>query len=383
LEYSPLSRHERGQLWLRLGLRLIIALCGVSLVVFAGPPLLSLLLPFVLALVLAWLLNPAIRFFQSRLGGSRSIWSAALLFALFSLAGGLLFLLSYNIFRELRSLVDNWQTIWSGTLDALTLIGSWLDRLFAYLPVEVLDWLHALAAQFLEWTQALIPTVLSAAASGAGSAAMKLPSFAVAFLVFIMAGYFITADYPHLRYLAAQHMSPDTLGLLRFIKHTASTAFGGYLKAQLILSSGVFFILLAGFTLTGQSYAFLLALFLAALDFIPIIGAGTVMLPWAALSLFTRDVRSAVALLVIWGVIALFRRVSEPRVVGNQTGLSPILSLVSIYVGMRLAGVWGMILGPVVFLVVIHICRSGVFDGLSADVKLAVRDIKSILNGPV
>ena len=142
---------------------------------------------------------------------------------------------------------------------------------------------------------------------------------------------------------------------------------------------GVFFILLAGFTLTGQSYALLLALLLAVLDFIPIVGAGTVMVPWAVVCLFTRDLRTAVELLVIWGAIALFRRVGEPKVVGNQTGLSPILSLVSIYVGMKLAGVAGMILGPVVFLVVLNVCRAGVFDGPVADVKLAVRDIRAIL----
>ena len=112
-----------------------------------------------------------------------------------------------------------------------------------------------------------------------------------------------------------------------------------------MLSVGVFFILLVGFILTRQSYGLLLALGLAVLDFIPIVGAGTVMVPWAVIALFTRDYVTAVNLMLIWGVIALFRRVMEPKFVGNQTGLSPILSLFSIYVGMKIAGVLGMIWG--------------------------------------
>ena len=379
MDRGELSWRERGRLWLRLGLRCVLALAAAAFLILAGPGLLSLLFPFVLALLLAWLLNPALRFLQKRVGASRSVWALVLLGLLFVLTGGLLFTLSYNIFVELRALVENWQSIWAGFLAVLEQIGGWSDRFFSYLPAEVVAWRATLLDKLIRWLQNLIPALLSSAAAGAGAAAIKVPSFLVAFLVFIMASYFIMADYPHIRYLALERMNADTLGLLRFIKHTAAAAFGGYVRAQFILSVGVFFILLVGFTLTGRNYALLLALLLAVLDFIPIVGAGTVMLPWAVVCLFAREVRTAVELLVIWGVIALFRRVGEPKVVGNQTGLSPILSLVSLYVGMKLAGVDGMILGPVVFLVVLNICRAGVFDGLTADLRLAVRDIRAIL----
>ena len=379
MEHGELTWRDRGRLWLRLGLRAVLTLSVIAVLSLAGPRILSLLFPFVLALVLAWLLNPAIRFLQKSVGASRNLSALLLLVLLFTLAGGALFLLSYNIFSELKALVENWQSIWSGFLAVFEQIGRWADRFFAYLPDEVVSWSRALITRLVDWAQKLIPDLLSNLAGHAGSAAMKVPSFVVAFIVFVMASYFIMADYPHIRYLAMERMSPDTVGLLRFIKHTATAAFGGYVKAQLILSIGVFFILLVGFALVGQSYAVLLALLLAVMDFIPIIGAGTVMLPWAALSLFIHDLRTGVELLVIWGVIALFRRVGEPKVVGNQTGLSPILSLLSIYVGMQLAGVAGMILGPVVFLVVINICQAGVFDNLAADVKLAVRDVRAIL----
>ncbi len=376
---EELSWHDRGRLWIRLGIRLILTLVVAAFLVLAGPYLLSLLFPFVLALLLAWMLNPAVRFIQKRIGISRRVLSLLLILLLFALAGGLLFVATYNIVIEIRNLINNWQAIWGGFLLALEQIGGFTDRFFTYLPPEVGVWTENLMTKLVEWLQTVIPTLLSGVAAGAGSWAMKVPSFAVGTIVFIMGSYFITADYPHIRYLVVERMSADTLGLLRFIKHTAAAALGGYVKAQFILSVGVFFILIIGFSIIGQSYAFLLALLLAVMDFIPIIGAGTVMVPWAVISLFTDDLRTAVELMVIWGVILLFRRIGEPKAVGNQTGLSPVLSLVSIYVGMQVAGVGGMIFGPVVFLVVINVCKAGVFDGLVADVKLALKDTRALL----
>ncbi len=156
-------------------------------------------------------------------------------------------------------------------------------------------------------------------------------------------------------------------------------AFGGYLKAQLLLSLGVFCILLLGFLITGQRYAFLMALGLAVIDFIPLLGAGTVMVPWAGIALLTRQFTLSVEIIVIWGVIAVYRQVAEPKIVGDQTGLPPILSLISIYVGMKTGGVIGMIVGPILALIGLNLVRGGILDGLWRDVWAAGRDIAAIL----
>ena len=224
------------------------------------------------------------------------------------------------------------------------------------------------------------PTALLSAAKAATDWAMRVPEFLLALVVFVMASYFLTADYPYHRTRAVQHLDESLLRFLQQVKVTALAAFGGYLRAELLLSVGVFFILLGGFLLVGQNYALLLALGLAILDFIPIIGSGTVMVPWAVVALFTRDFSTAVYLMVIWGVVAMFRRVAEPRFVGDQTGLSPILSLVGIYVGMKVAGVAGMILGPILILVVLNLVGLGIFQGFWMDVTAAARDITAILS---
>ena len=115
------------------------------------------------------------------------------------------------------------------------------------------------------------------------------------------------------------------------------------------------------------------------MDFIPIIGAGTVMVPWAVVDLALGNIRESIELMVIWGLIALFRRVGEPKVVGDQTGLPPVVSLISIYVGMQLAGVLGMILGPVVCMVALNVFRLGIFNPVLEDIRLAAADLSAFL----
>ena len=87
----------------------------------------------------------------------------------------------------------------------------------------------------------------------------------------------------------------------------------------------------------------------------------------------------AAQLMVIWGIIALFRRLGEPKILGDQTGLSPILSLVGIYVGMLLGGVLGMIVGPLLLLVFINLTKLGIFSPVMADLSAAASDVAAIL----
>ena len=379
MERRELSGKERGRLWIRIGIRLLLAAAALLLLFLAVPPLFSLFMPFVLALVMAWLLNPLVRWLHRKLKISRKVISLLLIVLVFGVVGGLLFWFIYGIGSEIYSLVSNWDSVRMAITSGLDVLGGYFERFFALLPADVAGWLDDLYAQLMVWLKDVVPTLLASVGKRAGNIAMGLPSGVVAAIVFLMASYFITADYPGIRFWATERMSPGVHSFLSRVRRVAMGAFGGYVKAQLILSLAVFFILLIGFTIIGQGYALLLALLFAVMDFIPIIGSGTVMVPWAVISLVIGDYRKALELMIIWGFICLFRRVAEPKVVGDQTGLSPILSLISIYVGMRLAGVLGMVFGPVVVLILINIWKMDVLSGARRDWKTAVNDIRALL----
>ena len=386
MEHMPLTWQARGQLWLRLGLRAALMLGGAALVIWVGLPLLSLLSPFVLALVFAWALDPAVRWLQRKTHGSRKVISLVLVVLVFAVLFGVLFGLGWMAVDQVRSLFNNRDSLLDELLDGvLSLVNSvqrWLGGLSGVVPDEVLTTSEDLMNALLGWVQELdLSGWLAELAGRAPSMAANVSGFAVALVVFMMASYFITGDYPRLRFEVTDRVPTVARDFFRSVKKIFMSAFGGYIKSELILSAGVFLILAAGFLLMRQPYGLLLAFGLAVLDFIPIIGAGTVLVPWAVIDMVLAQFGEAAALMAVWGVIVVFRRVAEPKVLGDQTGLSPILSLVGIYLGMRVGGVLGMVIGPLLLLVFVNLSKLGIFRPTLRDLSLAASDIHAILRG--
>lgn len=377
---GQLSWRARGALWLRLGVRLVLAAAVVFLALRFGRTAISLFAPFLLALGVAAALEVPIRWIQKRSRCPRGMLALLLILALLGLLGGGLYLLGHMAVEELVSLAENRNALLQAAKDLLAEIDRIMWDLAEMLPFPVV----LPEKGVLDWVISALPDAvpdLGNIADYVGEKAATVSSFLLALVFFLLAAYFLTADYPALRKKAVERMDRRTLRFCRQVRGAAMGAFGGYLKAQVVLSVGVFFILLGGFLLVRQEYSFLLALGLAVLDFIPLLGAGTGMVPWAVVSFLTGNYTTGIQVLVIWGLVTLFRRVMEPKIVGNQTGLSPVLSLISIYVGMRLGGVLGMILGPILVLVCINLGRLGVFDGVRRDLCAAVNDTAAILSG--
>lgn len=374
-----LTGTQRGSLWVRLGIRLLGLLLAVLAILYLLPPFWDLFAPFVLAFLLAWMLNPVVRLIQTKVGLGRRLISLLLVLAvLFAIGWGMTAIVG-NLIGEVTSLMDNWQGIWTEVQASLNDLEVLVSDTFHLHPDALWSHIDPMLDNLLLWVQTELSTHAGSWATTLGTVAMKLPTFGIAFIVFIMGSYFIMADYPSIRYRLSQSLSPKSNEFLQHLKDTVLTAFGGYIRAQLLLSLGVMIILLIGFTLLGEPYGVLMAIVFSIVDFIPIVGAGTFMVPWAVVDVVLGDYQHAALLMVIWGIICLFRRVAEPKAVGSQTGLSPILSLISIYVGMILGGVVGMILGPVFCLVVINLHQSGLFDGVIGDVRLALQDVGDLM----
>ena len=377
-EERKLSWPERGRLWGRLGIRLALTALALALLWAVGLPLLSLCAPFVAALITAAILHPLVRRLQ-RVGVPRKLSTLVILLLLFGLVGVGIGYLGYAAGLELVTLVQNWNGLLASLQDTLEQIEVMFAQFWTMIPAQLTATVEATTARLLEWLGSTVPSLVTLTLEVTTQKARGVPDFVLALIIYIMACYMLTVDYPYLRSRAAQHTHQRLLRFLCQVRDTALSAFGGYLRAEFLLSVVVFFILLAGFFLIGQPYGLLLALVLAVMDFIPIIGAGTVMVPWAVIDLFMGSWFHAVELLVIWGVIALFRRVGEPKFVGDQTGLSSIASLISIYVGWRLAGVVGMIFGPTIALIALNLIKLGIFEGVRLDLAAAAGDIMAIL----
>jgi len=380
MEPIQLTWKQRGELWLRLGVRAMLLVLALLALRYGVMPALSLLSPFVLALVLSWMLNPLVRWLQKKLSVSRGVITMALLILFFGIVGGVLWALTWMAVEQVQALFQNWEAVVDGILSSMDQVLAWFGSLSDLLPGEAYDAGERLGQLLENWVRDIdISGWLKMVADRAPSLVGQVSAFVVATIVFLMATYFITADYPRLRFFITDRVPAPARSFCREVRRIFMEAFGGYLKSQMIISFVVFVILALGFFAIGQPYGLLLALGFAVLDFIPIIGSGTIMVPWAVVDIIVGDYTHAVQLMVIWGIIALFRRLGEPKILGDQTGLSPILSLVGIYVGMLVGGVLGMIVGPLLLLVLINLAKLGIFSPVMGDLSAAASDAAAIL----
>lgn len=372
----PLSSGHRLWLWARLAIRAAIFV-GLLLVVFlAGPPLLPLCMPFLLALFFTWLTEPLLRFFHTRCKLPRGVGAILLILLLTGALGGLVAALVWRGWTELSALLENWEDLWYTFQHGYFQLSHTMDKWLAYLPQQTQETIWGLSDRLLAWLEELVYSL----APRTTSAVRSISSFVLAFLFFLIAWFFTAADYPHLRQLAHQRLPASVRRIAHQGKSAFGAAFGGYVKAEVLVSLGVTAILLVGFLLMGQPYWVLLAVVLGILDFIPIIGSGTVMVPWGIALLALGHWERGLAMLAVWGVVCLFRRMVEPKIVGDQTGLHPLLSLFAIYVGMKIGGVLAMILAPVLLLMLRNLWRAGMFHATAADLAMVCRDLGAILH---
>jgi sporulation integral membrane protein YtvI len=140
------------------------------------------------------------------------------------------------------------------------------------------------------------------------------------------------------------------------------SALFGYIRAQLILMSMTFIELNIGLAIAGVKHSILVAAIISLIDALPILGSGSILIPWSAFSFLMGNFELGVALLVIYVVVLVVRQFVEPKVLGQQIGLHPLITLVAMYSGLKLFGFAGLIIGPVSFLLIKNIA-SGVLKG--------------------
>ena len=156
---------------------------------------------------------------------------------------------------------------------------------------------------------------------------------------------------------------------------------GGYFLAQFKIMFMVALILLAGFVVLGVRYAFLLAILIAMLDFLPLFGTGTVLLPWAVVKLLSGEYMLAAGLALLYLVSQVARQMVQPKIVGDSMGLPPLLTLVLLYIGFKVRGISGMILAVPLGILGMKLYEYGMFDSLIENVRLLAEEIERIRRG--
>lgn len=319
--------------------------------------LLAIFLPFLIAFLLAAATHPAAKRFAARTGFSQKATAAVFTLLSLLLLGTAVYLLFSRALLELQNFITHLMQEESALQAKFTQFFDFFRHLFSRLPVEfsgIFSWLQHyiedpqafLAAQMRNWLAGIsegIPSLVM-------SLLRALPSAVLFFLVTIIACFYFSVEYEAVLAFLPRLLPHSWRERLPGISAKVRAAAGQYLRAYCLLFLITFGELFLGFLLLRVEYVFILALLVALLDFLPIFGVGTVLLPWAVFSLFTGNTPLGIGLLVLYAVITVLRQVIEPHLVGKSLGLHPILMLIALYAGLKIFGIVGVFAGPALIL---------------------------------
>ena len=173
-----------------------------------------------------------------------------------------------------------------------------------------------------------------------------MPDSALSLGTAVLSGYMISAKLPKIKLWLVRRLSREKLRPLVDAWKRMKHAVWGWLLAQCKLMGVTFVILLLGFVLLRIPYAVFWALGVSLVDAFPVLGTGTVLLPWSLVCLLQGDSPRAIGILGIYIAASLIRSALEPKLVGRHLGLDPLITLMALYAGYKLWGIGGMILAP-------------------------------------
>lgn len=375
------SQEPRWRYCLRLLLNIVIPASGWILALSAGPWLLKFFMPFVIGLVIALIANPLVRFLERRLRLVRRHSSLLIVAAVLALVIGLIYLVISRTVRAARSFAEYlpqlYETAEAAVRQGLERLGGSMD----FLPQSLQESWEALGSSLGDYLGLAVEKAAPPTVEAAGSVARVIPALLVYSVVTVLSAYFFIVERDRIAAFLREHLPAGALRYQEYLKGELKRLVCGYFLAQLKIMGVVWLILTAGFFVLGVGYAPLWALLISLLDFLPVFGTGTVLIPWGIIVVLDGEYAFAAGLLLLYVLTQVTRQAVQPKLVGDSMGLNPFLTLLFLYLGFKAGGIAGMILAVPVGLFFLNLYHFGAFKGMTDSAAALIQEIQAFRKG--
>lgn len=332
----------------------------VFVIVKYGLPLLA---PFVLAFIVAALLRRPTRFIERntplniRISG---LATAVLFFAVIVLLG---YLGGGGVINGIQKLLVNMPEFYNKTVEPMLIdIFAKLESMKIWQDMNLVDLLKDLETQIMDALAGIAAGVSSKAVALVSGFATSLPGMFIRTVLFIIATVFISVDYDKLMGFCIDQMSDKVRNLFFEVKAYIVGTLLVVIRSYILIMTITFVELSIGLTIIGIDNSILIALCIAIFDILPVLGTGGVMIPWTVINVVLGNFKLAAALLVMYVIVTIIRNIIEPKIVGSQLGLHPIVTLSSMFAGVQLLGGIGLFGFPITLSLLVHLDNKGVIS---------------------
>jgi sporulation integral membrane protein YtvI len=332
--------------------KLIITAIITTLVVYFGfLYLLPLILPFVVAYFLAWIVRPLTEFLYRRLKLPRIVGGSISLLLLIAAIGTVLFFLINNLMKQIFAFIKNLPIYLSNMADQLDFICQSCDEFLGLSSGTIRTIVDENMFRTLDRVK---NNIMPGITEHTISFIIKFIGAIGVLLITFIATMLIVKDLPSLKEcIEGNKLYQD---FHRITERLADTGIA-YLRTQLIIMNIVAVICVLGLTILKNEYALLLGIGIAIMDALPILGSGIIFIPWCIIMLFNGNIYAAAILITIYLLCQVVREILEPKLIGKCIGLRPLFTLMAMYIGVQLFSIAGFALGPIGLVIIITTVR--------------------------
>ena len=303
-------------------------------------------IPLIIALITAIFLEPVVNFIHKRFKWHRKSAVTSVFILFLVIVSGLL----YWIVTQLIGQIIQFSKMVPEYINTLSVMWDEFQRFFFRstedMPVEVVSSFETELAGFMEGIRNWVLTIVNY--DTVSNLLTGIPSFLVSFIVFLIALFLFMLDLPDLKIMLFNRLKDSTAEKVRFMFARLNKVIFGFLKAQFLVSCIIFIVSLISLAFITPEYALVMSVVIWLIDFIPILGSIIVLTPWFIYEFITGDIVQGTQLAVLALVLLIIRRTVEPKVMGTQIGLSPLATLIAMFIGLQLIGFLGFFIGPLI-----------------------------------
>lgn len=315
--------------------------------------------PFIIGFIVALIVQKPVDFLTVKTRLPRTFWALTAVILFFVITIALVVLPCISIYNGIGGFA-NWIAKQMPTIkEEIASLGDGLDNLIAKLPESMEEPLMDYPNKLIEGATNLITKFASGLAKGIIT---HLPNALLTTVITLVASCFTTVYYKKIKTFVLYQFDDKKQQLMIKIKsiliENVLKMLGGYILILFITFLELFF----GFLILRVPYAGIVALIIAVFDILPVVGTGTILIPWFFIDLALGKTGEAIGLLILFVVITIVRNILEPKIIGERIGLFPLVTLISMYVGLRLFGIYGMLLLPLTIVVLIQLQKTGVIN---------------------
>lgn len=347
-------------------IRKILNIVLLIVAIYIGIKMAIFYMPFLIAFIISLMVEPAIKYLMRTTKMTRKMSSIIIFVIVFSiiigcLTWGIISLISEstNLLQTLNIYIDKAYTQIQETIGRMNIKKISISN-------NVLNIAESASREILYKISTWLTEFLTKLINGITS----IPTIAIYTVITILSLYFICTDKIYMLDLMEHHMPKNWVQKIGIHLREITKSLGGYLKAEAILILVSFVISVIGlytFKLIGMNvkYPLLIALGIGFVDALPILGSGSVMVPWAIISALNGDLKLGIAIIILWIIMSLVRQFLEPKIVSGKIGIHPIFTLIAMYTGFKVIGVMGMLVGPIVLIILKSIFATVLDEGVS------------------